>query len=254
MDKFSWAGIAIMGCIAFHLCLLVVGFIWLTRTESGWADAPNDADEVVAAGTYALEEGTHDAYYAWAEPLPESHLGSARFFGCCIVPKKGGVEQLVELVRGSGATRIDSIGSGPALLEWCLAEHMDVRCIDQFYASGGADPWCIPPVRMILRDGTESKMSFEHSGWGAKPVVVPPEAAMLWCWGVMTTEVILGYMHQYKGRCVVVIADNTCTPQPAAIMEILRADQPGSGWVTAVSGVPISTVGRPCQLTVFTRK
>ena len=68
-------------------------------------------------------------------------------------------------------------------------------------------------------------MSFEHSGWGGKRVEVAPTSALLWCWGIMSSGIVYGYLEHYRGDCVMVIHDQTCTVQPTTVADILKADQ-----------------------------
>jgi len=68
----------------------------------------------------------------------------------------------------------------------------------------------------------------------------------------MSTGIVYGYLEHYKGNCIVVIHDRTCTVQPTTVADILKADRPESEWTT-VSTQPASTVGRACELTVFAR-
>ena len=210
---------------------------------------------MVASGERVLDmDGTAKGYYDWADRLKESYLGSAKFYGCCIIPKKTCVEAIAEAARSAGCTSITSIGSGPALLEWLLGEHLPVVCVDSFYTNKD-DPWLIPPVRRILKKeerGANHRMTFLHSGWGGKRVDVASDSALLWSWGIMSTAIIFGYLDHYTGNCIVVIHDQTCTVQPLTLSEILKADQPDSAWKTSLV-TSASTVGRPCQLTVFVR-
>ena len=51
--------------VVFHIILFIVGFHWLTTTDSGWAKPPEDAEQVVAAGERVLsidgtEKGSND--------------------------------------------------------------------------------------------------------------------------------------------------------------------------------------------------
>jgi len=255
MELLSWTAFAIAVCVLFHCSLLVLGIYWLQTTSTGWPDPPKDASEVVAAGTHAIDVvGTRKAYYDWSENLPEAHLGSAKFFGLCLIPKRSTVSIIVDHIRKSGCQGISSLGSGPALLEWLLAEHIAVECVDQFYQNNGADPWCCPPVQKILKQAVgTNNMTFVHSGPGCRPAVVSKTNAMLWCWPVMTTEVVFNYMAQYEGDCVVVIGDHTCTPSAEGMAGVLCADTARSTWVTSLATSSASTVGRPCFITVFSR-
>ena len=95
-------------------------------------------------------------------------------------------------------------------------------------------------------------MSFRHSGWGGKRVEVDRDSALLWCWAIMSTAIVYGYMDHYDGNCVIVIADQTATVQAETMARILKVDEPGSPWKMTFTK-EASSVGRPCDLTVFTK-
>ena len=84
-------------------------------------------------------------------------------------------------------------------------------------------------------------------------VDVDADSALLWCWAIMSSwAIVYGYMDNYKGNCVIVIADQTATVDGDTMATVLKADKPGSRWKMTFSK-KASTVGRPCDITVFTK-
>merc|ERR1711918_287769 len=123
----------IAGAVLLHVGLIGGALLARRYTSSGWPEAPENASELIEKGKMALGLGKREDYYSWSDTLGEGQLGEAEFHGCCIIPKRGLVDTVVSAGRECGASSVYSIGSGPALLEWLLLEHLEVACVDDFY-------------------------------------------------------------------------------------------------------------------------
>jgi len=278
--------------VLFHLLLFLTAFLLLRpagTTDEEVEGAPAAEDEV--QGLRLLNSASPAQFLAWSDGMACHALEKRDFETNCVIPQSELVDSIVKCITEAGMESITSIGSGPALLEWLLAEHFPVRCVDTLYAgadpqvpnvsrcvagaqgiAGSVTPRCAltfeaPPQAAQGPWGPLNGMGLQPLGVGWAPVKVHAKSALLWVWGKVDPGSARDYLLEYKqlGGCIIIIEAEKeyCMPSiadVAAILEVPGAD--ASDAEQSNSRSPSSgwcvgpkgqcaTVGRPCHYCVF---
>lgn len=109
------------------------------------------------------------------------------------------VNIIAATVKASGAKGVSSIGAGLGVLEWLLSEHFEPLAVSAIDV--GAE--LIGPAKWKVRAG------FVKPGQIAS---VASSDALLFCYP--TRAPFASYVQQYQGKCIVIIAEETCDPCP----------------------------------------
>ena len=107
-------------------------------------------------------------------------------------PDRELIELIVQLVRGSNASGVTSIGAGKGLVEWLVSEYfppLAVTCVDVDEIRG--------PAKWNCKCGT-IRMS-------SRPARVPQDDVLMFIFPLNRIP-YAEYLKEFRGRCIIIIA------------------------------------------------